>query len=278
LTQTAPTETPQPADRRLVSIAFPASTETGPVDGVALVTIERPDVLNALSFDLLDELADAFATLDADPTCRAIVLTGSGTRAFAAGADIKELSDATHLELYFGGRIDKWDAIRKIRTPIVAAVSGYCLGGGCELAMACDLIVASESAQFGQPETNLAVLPGAGGTQRLTRAIGKSKAMDVILTGRFLSAQEAEQAGLVARVFSQESWLEEAKGLAQAIAAKSPVGVRLAKEAVNQAFETTLAAGLDAERKAFHLALSSEDAREGLKAFMEKRTPNTKGR
>jgi enoyl-CoA hydratase len=244
---------------------------------IAVVRLNRPEQRNALSNQLMNELVGALENLDADGAIRCIVLTGD-EKAFAAGADIKELSDATHFELYFGGRIDKWDAIRKIRTPIVAAVSGYCLGGGCELAMACDLIVASESAQFGQPETNLAVLPGAGGTQRLTRAIGKSKAMDVILTGRFLSAQEAEQAGLAARVFSQESWLEEAKGLAQAIAEKSPVGVRLAKEAVNQAFETTLAAGLDVERKAFHLALSSEDAREGLKAFMEKRAPDIKGR
>jgi enoyl-CoA hydratase len=244
---------------------------------IAVVRLNRPEQRNALSNQLMNELVGALENLDADEAIRCIVLTGD-EKAFAAGADIKELSDATHLELYFGGRIDKWDAIRKIRTPIVAAVSGYCLGGGCELAMACDLIVASESAQFGQPETNLAVLPGAGGTQRLTRAIGKSKAMDVILSGRFLSAQEAEQAGLVARVVPQESWLEEAKGVAQAIAAKSPVGVRLAKEAVNQAFETTLAAGLDAERKAFHLALSSEDAQEGLKAFMEKRAPNIKGR
>ena len=244
---------------------------------VAVVRLNRPDQLNALSNQLMSELVGALENLDADETIRCVVLTGD-EKAFAAGADIGELSDATHFELYFGGRIDKWDAIRKIRTPIVAAVSGYCLGGGCELAMACDLIVAAESAQFGQPETNLAVLPGAGGTQRLTRAIGKSKAMDVILSGRFLSAQEAEQAGLVARVVPQESWLEEAKGVAQAIAAKSPVGVRLAKEAVNQAFETTLAAGLDAERKAFHLALSSEDAQEGLKAFMEKRAPNIKGR
>jgi enoyl-CoA hydratase len=244
---------------------------------VAVVRLNRPEQRNALSNQLMNELVGALENLDADEAIRCIVLTGD-EKAFAAGADIKELSDATHFELYFGGRIDKWDAIRKIRTPIVAAVSGYCLGGGCELAMACDLIVASESAQFGQPETNLAVLPGAGGTQRLTRAIGKSKAMDVILTGRFLSAQEAEGAGLVARVFPQETWLAEAKGVAQAIAAKSPVGVRLAKEAVNQAFETTLAAGLDAERKAFHLALSSEDAQEGLKAFMEKRPPDIKGR
>jgi enoyl-CoA hydratase len=244
---------------------------------IVVVRLNRPEQLNALSNQLMNELVGALENLDEDETIRCIVLTGN-EKAFAAGADVKELSDATHFELYFGGRIDKWDAIRKIRTPIVAAVSGYCLGGGCELAMACDLIVASETAQFGQPETNLGVLPGAGGTQRLTRAIGKSKAMDVILTGRFLDAREAEQAGLVARVASSDDWLEEAKGVAQAIAAKSPVGVRLAKEAVNQAFETTLAAGLDAERKAFHLALSSGDAQEGLQAFTQKRKPEFKGR
>jgi enoyl-CoA hydratase len=244
---------------------------------LAVVRLNRPEQRNALSNQLMSELVGALENLDADEAIRCIVLTGDD-KAFAAGADIKELCDATHFELYFGGRIDKWDTIRKIRTPIVAAVSGYCLGGGCELAMACDLIVASETAQFGQPETNLAVLPGAGGTQRLSRAFGKSKAMDMILTGRFLSAEEAEQAGLVARVFSLEGWLEDAKGVAAAIAEKSPVGVRLAKEAVNQAFETTLAAGLDAERKAFHLALSSEDAEEGLAAFLEKRKPGFKGR
>jgi enoyl-CoA hydratase len=244
---------------------------------LAVVRLNRPEQRNALSNQLMSELVGALENLDADEAIRCIVLTGDD-KAFAAGADIKELSDATHFELYFGGRIDKWDAIRKIRTPIVAAVSGYCLGGGCELAMACDLIVASETAQFGQPETNLAVLPGAGGTQRLTRAIGKSKAMDVILTGRFLTAEEAERAGLVARVFPQESWLADAMDIAVSIAEKSPVGVRLAKEAVNQAFETTLAAGLDAERKAFHLALSSEDAEEGLAAFLEKRKPDFKGR
>jgi enoyl-CoA hydratase len=244
---------------------------------IAVVRLNRPEQLNALSSQLMGELVGGLENLDDDESIRCIVLSGN-EKAFAAGADINELSDATHLELYFGGRIDKWDAIRKIRTPIIAAVSGYCLGGGCELAMACDLIIASETAQFGQPETNLGVLPGAGGTQRLTRAIGKSKAMDVILTGRFLSAREAEHAGLVARVASEEDWLEEAKGVARTIAAKSPVGVRLAKEAVLNAFETPLAAGLDAERKAFHLALSSEDAQEGLKAFTEKREPNFKGR
>ena len=244
---------------------------------VAVVRLNRPEQRNALSNQLMNELVGALENLDADEAIRCIVLTGD-EKAFAAGADIKELSDATHLELYFGGRIDKWDAIRSVRTPIVAAVSGYCLGGGCELAMACDLIVASETSQFGQPETNLGVLPGAGGTQRMTRAIGKSKAMDVILTGRFLTAREAEAAGLVARVVAAEAWLDEAKRVAQAIAAKSPVGVRLAKEAVNQAFETNLRAGLDAERKAFHLALSSDDAQEGMKAFLEKRKPEIKGK
>jgi len=244
---------------------------------IAVVRLNRPDQMNALSNQLMGELVGALENLDDDEAVRCIVLTGN-ERAFAAGADINELADATHLELYFGGRIDKWDAIRKIRTPIVAAVSGYCLGGGCELAMACDLIISAENAQFGQPETNLGLLPGAGGTQRLTRAVGKSKAMDVVLTGRFLSAREAEQAGLVARVVADDAWLEEGKRVAREIAAKSTVGVRLAKEAVNQAFETTLAAGLGAERKAFHLALSSEDAQEGLKAFTEKRKPEFKGR
>ena len=244
---------------------------------IGVVRLNRPEALNALSNQLMSELVGALENLDDDEAVRCIVIAGD-EKAFASGADVAELSDSTPLELYFGGRIDKWDAIRSVRTPIVAAVSGYCLGGGCELAMACDLIVASETAQFGQPETNLGVLPGAGGTQRLARAIGKSKAMDVILTGRFLTAREAESAGLVARVVAAEAWLSEAKRVAHAIAAKSPVGVRLAKEAVNQAFETNLRAGLDAERKAFHLALSSEDAQEGMKAFLEKRKPEIKGR
>jgi enoyl-CoA hydratase len=244
---------------------------------IAVVRLNRPEQLNALTNQLMSELVGALENLDDDEAVRCIVIAGD-EKAFASGADVGELSDPTHLDLYFGGRIDKWDAIRSVRTPIVAAVSGYCLGGGCELAMACDLIVASESAQFGQPETNLGVLPGAGGTQRLTRAIGKSKAMDVILTGRFLSGREAEAAGLVARVVAAEAWLAEAKRVAHVIAAKSPVGVLLAKEAVNQAFETALAAGLDAERKAFHLALSSEDAQEGMKAFLEKRPPRFRGR
>lgn len=215
--------------------------------------------------------------LDADDEIRAIVVGGS-ERAFAAGADISELAAGTPVSLYGNRRLERWDAIRKIRTPLVAAVSGFCLGGGCELAMLCDLIVASETARFGQPEINLGVLPGAGGTQRLTRAVGKAVAMDMILTGRMLSAREALAAGLVARVVAREAWLTEAKRVAAEIAAKGPVAVRLAKEAVDAAFETPLAAGVELERRAFYLARASEDATEGLNAFLEKRPPDFRGR
>jgi enoyl-CoA hydratase len=244
---------------------------------IAVVRLNRPEQLNALSNQLMGELVGALENLDADEAVLCIVLTGD-ERAFAAGADISELRDTPTLDLYFGARLEKWDAIRKVRTPLIAAVSGYCLGGGCELALACDLIIASETAQFGQPETGVGVMPGAGGTQRLTRAIGKSKAMDVILAGRFLDAWEAERAGLAARVVAKEAWLEEAKRVACTIASKAPVGQRLAKEAVNRAFETTLEAGLDVERKLFHLAHSTDDAKEGLTAFGEKREPNFKGK
>jgi enoyl-CoA hydratase len=244
---------------------------------IAVVLLNRPDQLNALSDELMEELVSALAELDRDEGVRAIVLGGSG-RAFAAGADIGELAQASAIDLYYQRRIERWDAIRGLWTPLIAAVSGYCLGGGCELAMACDLIVASESAQFGQPETGLGIIPGAGGTQRLTRAVGKALAMDVILSGRRLSADEALAAGLVARVVPQEAWLEEAKALAREIAEKGPVGTRLAKESVDRAFETTLTAGLEAERRALYLAFASEDAKEGLTAFTEKRKPEFKGR
>jgi enoyl-CoA hydratase len=196
-------------------------------DAVGVVLMNRPEALNALSSELMDAVVGALEELDGDDAVRCIVL-GGNERAFAAGADVGELAAATAIELYENRRIDRWDAIRALRTPLVAAVSGYCLGGGCELAMACDLIVASETAQFGQPEINLGVMPGAGGTQRLTHAVGKAVAMDVILSGRFLSADEALRAGLVARVVAGEAWLEEAKRVARAIAAKSPVSVRLA--------------------------------------------------
>ena len=239
--------------------------------------LNRPQQLNALSSELMEELVSALRTLDDDDGVRCIVL-GGNERAFAAGADVAELAAGTAVSLYQGRRIDRWDAIRGLRTPLVAAVSGFCLGGGCELAMACDLIVASESAKFGQPEINLGVMPGAGGTQRLTRAVGKAVAMDMILSGRLIGADEAHQLGLVARVVAQEAWLEAAKRVAAEIAAKSPVSVRLAKEAVDAAFETPLSAGIELERRSFYLARASEDADEGLAAFVEKRKPEFKGR
>ena len=278
MTQTAPTETPQPADRRLVSVAFPATTGNGPVAGVALVTIERPDVLNALSFDLLDELAAALAALDEDPACRAIVLTGSGTRAFAAGADIRELAVQTPVSLLVGDRFAVWERIAATRTPVIAAVRGFALGGGCELALSCDLIVAGDDAQFGQPEINLGVMPGAGGTQRLTRAIGRARAMDLILTGRNLGAREAESMGLVSRVVPAHETLEAALDVARTIAAQAPIAVLAAKEAVRLAEELPLSAGLRHERRAFFALFASDDQREGMSAFVEKRRPEWKGR
>ena len=239
--------------------------------------LNRPQQLNALSGPLMEELVAALREFDDDERTRCVVV-GGNERAFAAGADVAELASATPIELYGNRRIDQWDAIRALRTPLVAAVSGYCLGGGCELAMACDLIVASETAQFGQPEINLGVMPGAGGTQRLTRAVGKAVAMDVILTGRMLTADEARDFGLVARVVAKEAWLEEAKRVAREIAAKSPIAARLAKEAVDKAFAAPLSTGLELERRAFYLARASEDATEGLTAFVEKRKPQFEGR
>jgi enoyl-CoA hydratase len=244
---------------------------------VGIVLLNRPEALNALNDEVMGLLVDELMELDDDDAIRCIVLGGS-EKAFAAGADIGQMAEANAIDMYEARRIDRWDAIRRIRTPLVAAVSGFCLGGGNELAMACDLIVASETARFGQPETGLGIIPGAGGTQRLTRAVGKAKAMDVILTGRFLDAWEAERAGLVARVVAREAWLEEAKSVARAIAEKGPVAQRLAKECVNRAHESTLDSGLDYERKALYLAFASEDAREGLAAFTEKRKPEFRGR
>lgn len=244
---------------------------------VGVVLMNRPKALNALSDALMGQVVAALEELDADESVRCIVL-GGGERAFAAGADIGELAQASPIEAVTSPRLQRWDAIRRIGTPIVAAVSGYCLGGGCELAMLCDLIVASETAQFGQPEIQLGLLPGAGGTQRLTRAVGKAVAMDVILSNRFLSAREALQFGLVSRVVAKEAWLDEAKRVAGEIAAKSPVALRLAKDAVDAAFESTLRTGVEVERQAFGLAISSEDAKEGMSAFLEKRKPDFKGR
>src|SRR5919201_5967913 len=243
---------------------------------IAVVTMNRPERLNALNDELVGLVVDALEQADRDDDVRAIVLAG-GEKAFAAGADIGQMATATAIDMYGArGRVDAWDRIRSVRTPIIAAVSGYCLGGGNEIAMACDLIVCSPTAQFGQPETGVGIIPGAGGTQRLTRAVGKSLAMDVILTGRFLTAEEALAAGLVARV--AEDWLGEAKRVAAAIASKAPVATRLAKELVDHAYETTLAAGIADERKALYLAFASEDAKEGLTAFVDKRKPEFRGR
>ena len=244
---------------------------------IATVLLNRPDQLNALSDELMEELVAALQELDRDEKVHCIVLGGSD-RAFAAGADIAELAQTSSIELYYGRRVERWDAIQALWTPLVAAVSGFCLGGGCELAMTCDLIVASETARFGQPETGLGIMPGAGGTQRLTRAVGKAVAMDVILSGRMLSAREALAAGLVARVVAKEAWLDEAKRLARDIAAKGPIGIRLAKEAVDRAFEGSLAFGIEHERRLLYLAFASEDAREGLGAFLQKRKPQFGGR
>ena len=246
-------------------------------DHAGLIQLNRPQQLNALNVTVMEELATVLEEFDGDDRIGCIVIAGN-QRAFAAGADIKEMADASAVEMLRSDNIARWDRIRKIKKPVIAAVSGYCLGGGCELAMACDLIVASESAQFGQPEINIGVIPGAGGTQRLTRAIGKSKAMEMILTGRYMSAREAEQLGLVARVTPIEVYLDEALKLANEIAARPPIAVRFAKEAINKAFETALSDGLEFERRLFYFLFATEDQKEGMRAFVEKRKPEWQGK
>ena len=244
---------------------------------IATVQLNRPEVRNAISEQLMDELVKVLAGLDGDDTIRCIVITGSD-RAFSAGADIKDnFVNATPVTMLDQDLTTRWEAIRRIKTPIIAAVSGYALGGGCELAMACDIIVASESAQFGQPEINLGIIPGAGGTQRLTRTAGKYVANELILTGRLIKADEARAIGLVAQVYPAASWLEDAKALARAIAEKPPIAARLATEAVDLAWNSTLDAGLEFERKAFYLLFATDDKKEGVDAFMNKRKPTFKG-
>jgi len=245
---------------------------------VALVTIDRPGALNAVSLAVLAELVAALCALDADPDCRCLVLTGAGTRAFAAGADIGELAEQTPESLAAGGDFERWDQLREVGLPIIAAVRGYALGGGCELAMACDLIVAGEDARFGQPEIKLGVIPGAGGTQRLTRAIGKARAMELILTGRSIQAREAEAMGLVNLVVPAEETLDRALELAGRIAQMPPVAVRAAKAMVNRAYDTSLTDGLADERQAFFELFATEDQAEGMAAFAQKRTPTWRGR
>jgi enoyl-CoA hydratase len=243
---------------------------------VGLVRLNRPKALNALNDALVGELMDALAAFDADEQVGAMVVTGD-ERAFAAGADIKELAGSTPVSMLKRGAISRFDRIRTIHKPVIAAVSGWCLGGGNELAMSCDMIVASETARFGQPEINIGVIPGAGGTQRLTRAVGKALAMEMVLNNRTLTAEEALQFGLVNRVVPVERCLDEALGLAEEIAARAPLAVRLGKEAVNAAFETTLTEGLSDERRLFYLLFGSQDQKEGMQAFIEKRKAEWKG-
>ena len=244
---------------------------------VGVCTLNRPEVLNALSVELMDQLIAALEAFDRDANIHVMVIAGS-ERAFAAGADIGDMAEASFLDMYERNNLARWMRIKAVRKPILAAVSGFCLGGGCELAMHCDIIIASESAKFGQPEINIGVMPGAGGTQRLTRAIGKFKAMEMILNGRFLSAQEACDAGLVSRVVSKEQFLTETLRLAHQIAARPPMALKLAKEAVLKADEMSLTEGLEYERKLFYSLFATEDQKEGMKAFLEKRKPTFRGR
>jgi len=244
---------------------------------VGLIQLNRPKVLNALSPELMAEVAGALQAFDQDDSVRAIVLTGN-QRAFAAGADIGDMAEKSVVDVARRDYLSTWGQIRRTRKPIIAAVSGYCFGGGCELAMNCDMIIAAETAQFGQPEINLGIMPGAGGTQRLTRAVGKALAMEMVLTGRPISARRAYEAGLINRVVPAEACLPEAMKLAAEVATKAPVAVEMTKEAVLKAFETHLSEGLEFERKNFFVLFSTEDQKEGMRAFLEKRKPEWKGR
>jgi enoyl-CoA hydratase len=247
-----------------------------PAEGVGLVRLNRPRTFNALTGPLMEELMTALETMDADDSIRCMVLAGTD-RVFASGADISEMAQATPVELIQKAFIGRWERLRRLRKPVIAAVSGYALGGGCELALACDMIVASETAVFGQPEINLGVIPGAGGTQRLTRTLGKALAMEMCLNDRRLSAAEAERFGLVNRVAPVETYLDEAVQLASQIAARAPLAIQIAKDAVNMALETPLAVGLAYERNQFYALFSTHDQKEGMAAFLEKRKPEWKG-
>lgn len=244
---------------------------------VAIVTLNRPRVLNALSPALMAELSEALAALDEDPEVRAVVLTG-GPRVFAAGADIADMAERTAVEQLQRDQTGRWSRVSSFSKPLVAAVNGYALGGGCELALMCDLIVAGDSARFGQPEINLGIIPGAGGTQRWTRTVGKYLAMEVNLLGAPITAQRAHRLGLVNRVVPAETTIEVAVQLARELAERAPVAVRLAKESVNKALETSLSEGLAAERKNFYFLFATEDQKEGMRAFLEKRKPQFRGR
>jgi enoyl-CoA hydratase len=250
------------------------STSDGPV---GVVTLNRPKQLNALAGPVVQELVDALERHDADPQIRAIVVTG-GASVFAAGADIKEMADSSAVDMLMRGHIGLWDRIRHVSKPLIAAVAGYALGGGCELAMLCDIIIAAENARFGQPEINIGLIPGAGGTQRLTRTVGKFVATDLVLTGRMLGAEEAFQRGLAARVVPQELVVDEAIRLGKELSAKAPISVRLAKEAIAKAFEGRVDDGIEFERKLFYLLFATQDSHEGMHAFVDKRQPKYEGR
>jgi len=245
-------------------------------EGVGLIRLNRPKALNALNSTLMTELIEALKSFDADDKVGAMVITGN-ERAFAAGADIKEMAEASAVDMLKRDTIALYDGIRQIKKPVIAAVSGWCLGGGNELALSCDMIVASESARFGQPEINIGVIPGAGGTQRLTRAVGKAIAMEMVLNNRTLTAEEAAQYGLVNRVVPVVGYMDEALELASEIATRAPLAVQLGKEAVNHAFESFLEDGLADERRAFYFLFATEDQKEGMKAFVEKRAAQWKG-
>jgi len=248
-------------------------------DGYAVVSLNRPEALNALNSALFADLAAFLDAVEHDDTVRCLILTGSGDKAFAAGADIKEMADQTYAQMYAGNFFALGhDRITRFRKPIIAAVNGFALGGGCELAMLCDFIVASEKAKFGQPEINLGVAPGIGGSQRLTRLVGKSKAMDMVLTARMMDAAEAERAGLASRVFPHDQLLDETRKIAARIAAQSPLAVMANKEMVNAALETTLTQGVQFERRLFHSLFAFEDQKEGMAAFVAKRKPEFRGR
>ena len=246
-------------------------------DRVGLIRFNRPKALNALNSTLMRELVQALEVFDADSAIGAMVITGD-ERAFAAGADIEEMVDASAVDMLLVDYIGTWDQIRNIKKPLIAAVSGWVLGGGNELAMSCDMIVASETAKFGQPEINIGVIPGAGGTQRLTKAVGKAIAMEMVLNNRTLSAEEAYHFGLVNRVVPVEVYIDQAVKLAKELAVRSPLAIRIGKEMVNHAFESFLADGIADERRSFYYLFSSEDQKEGMKAFIEKRDPEWKGR
>jgi len=244
---------------------------------VGLIQLNRPEASNAINIELMKEVVEALESFDKDKEIGCIVLTGS-EKAFAAGADIKEMADATAIEMLLRDQFARWDRIRKIKKPIIAAVSGFALGGGCELAMSCDMIVAAEGAKFGQPEINLGVIPGAGGTQRLTKAVGKAKAMEVILTGNMFTARDMYNAGLVTKVVDNDIYLDEAIELAKVISSKPTIAVQLAKECILKSFDSTIESGLEFERKNFYLLFVTEDKFEGMKAFVEKRKAEWKGK